>query len=170
MSSERQTVSPQRKKARKRISLVAVVALLATACTHETFFHSYRHIAPNGWRYTDTLEFLLPPAPQTEVYSLSVGLRIDACFPYQSLTLVVETKADSLSLLRKDTLFWPLTQDDGTLGGSGVNLLQFETPAGHLQLREGQQARVRIYHIMSRETMPHIHDVGLRCSRSDEGA
>ena len=148
MSSERQTVSPQRKKARERISLVAVVALLATACTHETFFHSYRHIAPNGWRYTDTLEFLLPPAPQTEAYALSVGLRIDACFPYQSLTLVVET----------------------TLGGSGVNLLQFETPAGHLQLREGQQARVRIYHIMSRETMPHIHDVGLRCSRSDEGA
>lgn len=163
MSSERQTAR-QRRRLTRRIS-IAAVALLAAACTSDTLYHAYRHIAPDGWQYTDTLEFQLPSARQSEACALSVGLRISASFPYESLTLVVETKTDSLSHARKDTLFCPLTSVGGTLAGCGVSLLQYEVPAGHMQLRKGQSARVRLYHIMSRETMPHIHDVGLRCAR-----
>ena len=142
--------------------LVVLLPLLCMACTRHTLIHSFRAIPEEGWRRSDTLVFTLPPSPDDAEYALYIDLRLHNRFPYRELWLAVEHHLPDSSLISRDTLCYHLSDESGNLCGQGINLLQYETHAGTLPLRTGVETQIRIHHLMRRETLPYIMEVGVR--------
>ena len=55
-----------------------------------------------------------------------------------------------------------LTNEFGDPQGHGVTLYQFDLPWRMQHLQAGQWADISIYHIMRREMLPGISNVGIR--------
>ena len=142
--------------------LVALLPILCLACNRTVLVHSYLPVSEDGWRRTDTLFFPLPPSPNEASYSLYVGLRIHNRFSYREVWLAVEHRMEGENHWTCDTLCLPLSDDEGHLVGQGINLLQYEIPAGSLHMQTQQAGELRIHHLMRLETLPHIMEVGIK--------
>ncbi len=149
-----------------KIRSIIVAALLAAGCTDGTVYHAYHSTGSRSWNRNDTLQFALPASPTGEdlVCSLYVGLRIERLFPYESLCIATEEIRDS-AVVHRDTVTFHFADQHGNLINSGIRLLQFEVPAGLVTLRPSGEGEMRLYHIMTRETVPHITDAGIRVVR-----
>lgn len=143
------------------------MAVVAAACIRNTVLHHYEPIDENGWNRTDTLQYELPSIPKTGDYQISIGLRYDEQYPYQGLWIVAETFLNNPIAHRRDTLFFQTADEDGQFIGKGVTLLQADTLLTTLHLQEGQNGRIRLRHIMQRETLPGIRDVGVKVCTED---
>lgn len=149
-----------------RIALGAwLLGLLLVGCTDSVLVHRYEPVSDRGWVRTDTLCFFLPSASQTGDYILSLGMRHTSVFPYEGIWVVVETQLHRPSALLTDTLYFQAYDDQGVSLSQGVNLLQREVPLRCLHLRCGQSGTVRLRHIMTRETIPAIREMGIRMER-----
>ena len=72
-----------------------------------------------------------------------------------------ELQVDTPRVRYVDTLFVRLCDEQARPLTEGVNLLQVEQPAPKtLHLRKGQKGSLRLRHLMRRETLPYITDVG----------
>lgn len=154
----------------KAKSLTALLLLLVvlTACQQRTSYHHYQPTDPDGWQRTHALRFCLPPAPAAGRYALTVGLRYTPAFPYQGLWIEATTSlSNPAEPVRVDTLYFPIssTTDPTRPLGQGITLIQHEEPLFTLSLRRQQQATVTLRHIMTRELLPNLRDVGLRMER-----
>lgn len=139
--------------------LFAALALVLFSCKGNVIYHHYESVEDNEWAQSDTLHFLLPPAPHEGTYALEIGLRYGSDFPYRDITVVADYGRGVL-----DTLTIPFATDDGKPLGRGVGLLHKTIPISNLQLHEGQQVTISLHHIMYREILPSIHEVGLKLS------
>ena len=142
----------------------ALLALSLAACTDGTWVHRYLPLSEMGWERCDTLQFQLPTVPTTGDYSLCLGLRYDTQFPYEGIWIEAETRLKNPASIRRDTLYFPMMDEEGHSQGQGINLQQKEMPFTTLHLQKGQQATIRLRHIMARETIPHIKDAGVNIS------
>lgn len=146
------------------LSAIACCLLAVSGCRDEVFFHRYASVPLSGWDKRDTIDFDIPPFAATQPYSLTLELRTSPAFPYRSIWLVAEQRFENPALVRRDTVYCPVTTPQGSGTGKGVNLYTYEYPVLTEQRRQGQYGRIRVYHIMRREEMPGISDVGLRLS------
>lgn len=145
-----------------RIHTIALAAFLLTACIDRgTLVHSYAHVGAEGWNRSDTLTFDLPQMPVDRDCELSVGLRITSRYPYTSLWIVIDEQWEGRSV-RTDTVEYQLIDSMGDFSGRGVNIYQYEWPLRRITLHSGEQGRIRLYHIMSREILPHVTEAGVK--------
>ena len=151
--------------------VLTLLVLMFAACSDGVCVHHYEHVRPEGWVRTDTLHFQLPAVPNSGTYLLNLGVRYTHAFPYESIWLVTETQLQHPTSFRHDTLNLILNTPEGMPVGQGVGLLQYELTLDSLQLHKGQSGSISIYHIMSREAVPGIHDIGIRLSEhhKDDG-
>lgn len=145
-----------------RPAVLLLLLLLLSACDRQTVIHRYQPVPSEGWQRSDTLTFTIPPIPHSGTYTVNLGLRYTSTFPYQDVWLVTETRLRSPHALRRDTLCFLLADSAGTPTGSGLHILQREALLTSLPLVRGQQGRVLVRHIMARETLPFITDVGVK--------
>ncbi len=144
--------------------IVCVVLLcLTTACTEDTLVHSYKPISDEGWWRNDTLVYTLPPQSTDLHCTASVEVRISNAFALRELWLEVEKKVGENS--QKDTVMFRLADESENLDGEGFNLLQYAQEAGHIDLKANEEASLRIRHLMEREIIPHICEVGIRVDK-----
>ncbi len=168
-------VSTERTARVKANLLELALLLLLGSCTGDTLWHRYVHIAPDGWKRSDTLTFNLPAAPTEGTYFMDIELRTTPAFPYQQLyvaRLVVSgDSTDSLGVptevLISDTICIHTSTNGRRLSGEGVTMHSFSQQASPLHFLQGQQAQVRLHHIMSRGTMPEITDIGIRIQKEN---
>lgn len=146
---------------RSKLLSLCLISLYLASCQQDTLMHEYKHIHQDGWGKTDTLSFHIPPAKNAGDYGMYVGLRINHQFPYEALWFVVEASLSGTDIVQRDTIKYTLTENGKTLSGNGLNLLQYEQYAMKMSLQEGQEGDVRIYHVMSKERLPHLVDVGI---------
>lgn len=139
--------------------LLAIVLVLLFSCKGNVIYHHYEHVEDNAWSQSDTLNYLLPPVPHKGTYALEMGLRYGSDFPYRDITVVAD-----FGMGVSDTLTIPFATNDGKPLGHGVGLLHKTIPLSNLQLNEGQQVTISIHHIMRREILPSIFEVGLKLS------
>ena len=139
---------------------VACLAMLLAACTSDTWYHQYKFIGKDGWRKTDTLSFTLPPLSVDTVFSGFVGLRITPSFPYRKLWFALEYQCDSV--FSSDTICYELSDSTGRLDGKGLSSLQYEQPAFTIQMPKDKEGEIRIRHLMKKEIIPYIREVGIR--------
>ncbi len=102
--------------------------------------------------------------PATQTCHLTLEFRTTCAFPYQNLWLVVEQRLHDPKRLRRDTIEYVLTGPQGTDKEKGVNLTSHERDLPPEKFIGGQHGQICVYHIMRRETVPGICDVGLRLS------
>ena len=143
-----------------KTTLGLILACLVTGCTIAVEHNLFRSIDPEGWRRGDTLVFMLPSSAQAQDYDVYVELRIDNSFPYRELWIGIEKQAGGQT--SKDTICFSLADEDGTLNGQGLHLLQYEEHAGHIRPTNDEKATISIHHLMEREIIPHICEVGVR--------
>lgn len=148
-----------------RFSVALAVALAMGGCSHKTIFSHYVAIDPSGWERADTMHFAVAHVPQTARYVETIGLRITSHYPFTALTVIVDQHAVPSGIQRTDTLCCRLTDESGTVIGSGLTHYQYLFPLPTLPLSEGDSLSVSIRHHMKREMLPGITDVGLIVSQ-----
>lgn len=157
-------------KSRFRISIGAFlsagwVMIGLLACVDGVVYDKYNHTGLSGWDKADSLFYDVEPVPSAGLYKQEVGLRINDEFPFTDLMLVVDQLIEPGHRLVCDTLACKITDNEGMALGHGVGCYQYGFVVSELNLGEGDSLHISIRHIMKREIMPGISDVGLRLSR-----
>lgn len=67
--------------------------------------------------------------------------------------------------LHRDTVKCQLMDSVTHRMGKGIYMYQYDVPLPPMTLHRGQTGQVRIIHLMQREVLPGIHDVGVLISR-----
>ena len=150
-------------KGQLRFLFIMMVVGTLFSCQRITRYHHYQPVGSDGWGRTDTLTFRLPCVSGSHL--LSVGLRHGPRFPYQELSVEAQTTIAPQGIVRRDTLRLRLATPQGEPLSTGVGLGQRQQPLLVLQLDSSQQATVRLRHIMHREVVPDVRDVGILLER-----
>ncbi len=160
--------------------LIAAVAALTQGCNRSRVFSRYCHIDEDGWERIDTLRYtayvspLYSYASPTEREALVeqkttcqswVELRVHGDYPYQNVALVVRQCVPSQRLQWCDTLECSLVNESGVLNGRGVGALQYRFPLRRMILTDADSIEVRISHVMKKETLRGVLDVGFTLER-----
>lgn len=150
------------KAALQRTIAAAILAILLSSCIGNTVQHRYRHISKDGWSRNDTIAFELPPANMEGRYAVDTEIRTAHQFPYQRVYLIRELSLQSPIKIHKDTVCIEMGSSEAYSKGKGVTMKAYSHSDTTLVLKEGQEGNIKLYHIMSREVLPHITDVGIR--------
>ncbi len=140
----------------------AGMCLFLSACGSEAWYHTYEPMPAAVWGKSDTLTYCLPEVPDSGLYDFYVDVRTTAAFPYTGLKVGALTGTDSLSAERRDTADCRVQTPSGIPLGEGVTLICHEAPLFRLFLCPGQRTTVRLYHVMRKEDLPGVSDVGLK--------
>lgn len=140
---------------------------LLASCHTDTRYHVYQAVpGENGWKNSDSLLFLLPPELEAGEYGMEIGIRHTGGYPYRDIWISV-TQVDSDSLpSHTDTLHLYLADEEGRWGHEGAvgglyqSVYVREKP---VKLTADSLGRsFRIAHLMRRNPLPGISDVGVR--------
>ena len=82
-------------------------------------------------------------------------------FPYQEVYVLVEQRLTNPYETYKDTLCLKLADAEGKIKDNGISLLQYEEKQMMLYLRKGQTGEIRVSHLMHRDPLPEVSDVGI---------
>lgn len=143
------------------------ILALFSGCGRSTAYHSFRHIGNNAWNNRDTISFSLDSLPDNATYDFLIELRTNFSYPYQSIWLAVEREMRNPHLILRDTAECLLNNDRENRNLPGIHSHTHSIPLNPIPLYKGQTGRIRVIHLMRRETLPGISDVGL-CVRRIE--
>lgn len=151
----------------RRLLACVPLALALGSCDSGVVYDSYGHVGSYGWDKGDTLFFDIPPVKAAGSYSFSVGLRTNSNFPFMSLSLVVERLVNPGGKVYVDTLKCRLADEKGHVSGHGISCYQYDFDIPAVGLHRGDSVRVGVRHIMRRETLPGISDIGLKVTSAN---
>ena len=144
-----------------RCSLWLALSLMMVACDNGTLLHSYMPLPVEGWDRRDTVCFELPGTEEDFNGTLTIGLRTKAQIGIRDVVLAVEQCDEKASVLRRDTVRYSLTDEEGYALSKGVNTHQYETVRLPLQAQKGH-GNIRIHHLMMHEILSGITEVGIK--------
>lgn len=147
------------------LTAVACVAMALCSCNSDVVYDKYNHTQLTGWEKNDTLAFDVPPMKESGRYRLELGLRTSTSFPFTGLSLVVDRTVEPGHMLYTDTVNCRLADDKGNVLGRGVSCFQYSFIVSDIDLRRGDSLHICVRHIMKREIMPGISDIGLKISK-----
>lgn len=147
------------------LSVVVTMLLLFSSCDNGVVYDTYNHTQIEGWEKNDTLVFDVPRLVSSGRYRMEVGLRTNGTFPFTGLSVVVEQTVIPGYKTFTDTLRCRLTDEKGNVLGRGVSCFQYNFILSDVDLAKGDSLHVRVRHIMKREILPGISDVGLKVTR-----
>lgn len=142
----------------------AVAIMFSAACTGGMVYHHYEQAPKEGLSQYDTLHFAVKPMAKADVLHEEVELRIGNDFNYQGLSLVVEQTTLPSGHFRRDTLNCSLIDEDGMVKGTGRNVFQYHFHLTDISLEKGDSLDIAIHHIMRREVITGIRDIGISLS------
>lgn len=132
------------------------------ACVGSTRYHHFLPLSSAGWRRQDSLVFRLPDNMRGGLLEMEANLRVTRSFPYTKLWIGLEQRDSSQHVLHVDTLCINMVDGSGNLLGRGQDLLEYTSTSLPLQSDTlGLCREVYVYHLMSRETIPAVTDLGL---------
>ena len=141
--------------------LLLCCAFVLCSCNRPALYE-YQAVSHDGWLSTDTLRYELKGVPHDGWYSLTLGVRYDDTYAYDDLWLVVERRLGDHSRLR-DTLHMTALQDTVGWQPRGSVLHEHEEMAAATRFTTQQMpVRLLVYHIMQRQRLTGIVDVGLK--------
>lgn len=145
---------------------VAVVAVWAlSSCEGGVVYDKYKPTPVDGWERSDTLVFDVPKLKDSGRYRQEIGLRINVAYPFTGLSLLVERTIEPGHRVDVDTLNCRLYDNKGNALGNGVSFFQYDFILSDGELQKGDSLHVRVSHIMMREILPGVSDIGFRVVR-----
>ena len=139
------------------------VAMLCVACSERRVYDRYQHTVLSGWERNDSLKFNdIPRFQQAGCYTLDLGLRVTANYPFTTLTLVVDRMLYPSMAISRDTVTCSLIDRRGRRQGTGgISYFQYQQRLRDVQVKAGDSLVVYVRHYMKREMLPGISDVGI---------
>jgi gliding motility-associated lipoprotein GldH len=150
----------------KKPCIVLATLLLLTACMRGVVYDHYEHTVVSGWEKIDTLSYSVPRLAEGGLYDVTLGLRVNSKYPFQSLTLIVEQQAFPSKKTHIDTLNCVLTDKKGKVKGNGISHFQYNFRVSELHMEANDSLQITVRHDMKREILPGISDVGICVSKA----
>lgn len=147
------------------LTTALAVMLVMASCQRGTVMHEYRNTPAGGWDQSDMLVYPLDTVKEAGEYNVDIGVRTTNMFPYKKLWLVVESELVNPDTTFADTLMCDFNEEGGVSARRGLNAYQFDFRLRTITLREGQSGKLVVHHIMRREILPGVSDVGVRLYR-----
>lgn len=141
------------------IFTIMAVALTLASCNRPINYSHYESISTDGWLRSDQVEFDVAVTADGS-YAQTLGLRTTSRYPFANLTLVVERQVFPALHHDIDTIAINLTDQEGNTLGQGFRHLQYNIPLSSMPLQDGDSVHVSIRHLMKRECLPGITDIG----------
>ena len=142
-------------------SLLFVLALSLSCDRERTVCFTYRPTPVEGWEQHNALTFPIDSVQQTGEYNLSIGVRTTYDYPFQTLWFQVTTRLEHSHLELLDTLVCQVTDPQGNTLGHGISIFQYVYPLTSVHLNVGQRGTITVKHIMRRNMLPGVSDVGV---------
>lgn len=142
------------------LSVAVVGAVMLSACGDCRVYSRFVAAPVDGMEKNDTAVFDVPPVPASDRYRQEIGLRITAAYPFTNLCLQVEQTVEPGRRVRVDTLDCRLYDADGNVLGRGISMFQYSFILADVNLQKGDSLHVCVRHIMKREILPGIADIG----------
>lgn len=143
------------------------IGIAASSCQDDIVFHHYKSTPAWGWECNDTVTFHTEPMLQAGIYNETVGLRMMSNYPFMNLCLIVDQTVLPQKTVTRDTLTCQLIDNRGRTNEKGIDHFQYEFPLRQLHLEKGERLHVAIHHIMKRDMIPGITDVGIKISKKE---
>lgn len=150
------------------IIVLMITIMSTTSCNDPRTYDQYRGVSLQGWLRNDTLTFDISRQWEGN-YQLDLCLRAARTYPYRNISMIIERKVINYKQRKKqertynDTVNCEIVNDKGTLvGQKGITSTEIRQPITSFQLNRNDSLHVTIHHIMSRESVPGISDVGIR--------
>ena len=154
-------------------TLFYIIALMttimsATSCSDPRTYDQYKSVSLQGWQRNDTLTFDIPRQWEGN-YQLDLCLRAAQTYPYRNLSVIIERKViyfrqrKKLEKTYNDTVNCEVINVKGTLvGHKGITSTEILQAVTSFRLNRNDSLQVKIHHIMNRESLPGISDIGIR--------
>ena len=154
-------------------TLFYIIALMttimsATSCSDPRTYDQYKSVSLQGLQRNDTLTFDIPRQWEGN-YQLDLCLRAAQTYPYRNLSVIIERKViyfrqrKKLEKTYNDTVNCEVINVKGTLvGHKGITSTEILQAVTSFRLNRNDSLQVKIHHIMNRESLPGISDVGIR--------
>lgn len=144
-------------------AILTILPVLTSSCIGNTLQHQFVHISKDGWYRNDTVTFDLPVADFEGRYAVDTEIRTVCPFQYQKLYVVRELMLQAPLMAYKDTICIETAGSTSTTyTEKGVTLRCYSHSDSTLLLKEGQKGQLKLHHIMSREVLPRITDIGIK--------
>ncbi|MGN1375117.1 MAG: gliding motility lipoprotein GldH [Prevotella sp.] len=147
------------------VSVCAIFAVLLVSCEEGVVYDKYVNTDIDGWDKSDIVSFSVPPLKEMGVYNMELGLRTNNLFPFTGVSVVIERNVFPGYRYTADTLRCKLTDERGHIKGHGIGNYQYVFSLDESYFRRGDSLQVTVRHIMRREVLPGISDVGLRITK-----
>lgn len=145
-----------------------VIAMSATSCSDPRTYDHYKSVSLQGWSRKDTLTFDIPRQWEGN-YQLDLCLRAAQTYPYRNISMIIERKVIYYRQRKKreksynDTVNCEIINDKGILvGHKGITSTEIRQAITSFHLNRNDSMHVTIHHIMNRESLPGISNVGVR--------
>ena len=150
------------------IIALMVIAMGATSCSDPRTYDHYKSVSLQGWSRKDTLTFDIPRQWEGN-YQLDLCLRAAQTYPYRNISMIIERKVIYYRQRKKreksynDTINCEIINDKGILmGHKGITSTEIRQAITSFCLNRNDSMHVTIHHIMNRESLPGISNVGVR--------
>lgn len=143
--------------------LLAILALFASCHFRQ---ETYMHFEPTDvrdWDVTEWLEYNVPPVNAAGDYELTLFVRTSSAYRFPFKTLYLEARQQWPDTLITDTVPCTLNVDKYTT--TGVSIHQYAFPVATRHLRSGDSLRVTLRHVMRKEEISGITDVGISLTK-----
>lgn len=145
-----------------------VITMGAASCSDSRTYDRYKSVSLQGWSRKDTLTFDIPRQWEGK-YQLDLCLRAAQTYPYRNISMIIERKVIYYRQRKKrektynDTINCEIVNDKGILAGQkGITSTEIRQAITSFRLNRNDSMHVTIHHIMNRESLPGISDVGIR--------
>ncbi|MBF1442604.1 MAG: gliding motility lipoprotein GldH [Prevotella pallens] len=150
------------------LAMFVIIVLALVACNDSRVYDKYQSLSIDGWGRTDTVTFNVP-RQEEGIYNMDLGMRVFQNYPYKSITLIVERTVirtqhkKQTSQSYQDTVVCNVIDNEGRLVGKrGITTSAIEQRIGIFPLQRNDSLKVSVYHIMSKELLPGISDIGIQ--------
>ena len=150
------------------IIALMVITMGAASCSDPRTYDRYKSVSLQGWSRNDTLSFDIPRQWEGN-YQLDLCLRAAQTYPYRNISMIIERRVIYYRQRKKrektynDTINCEIINDKGILvGQKGISNTEIRQAITAFRLNRNDSMHVTIRHIMSRESLPGISDVGIR--------
>lgn len=141
----------------------------ASSCSNDsgTLIYEYRPVSFEGWNKTDTIVFALPEITQAGLFQGKIGVRTNARYPYQKIWIGVCQQLHHPDTIFLDTVSCEIaSRSDMSKNGIGLFLSECTLPEHVYQA--GQTGEIKVFHILRREEIPGVGQVGLHIRKKQK--
>ena len=132
----------------RSLSALVVLAIFSSCAGDGCRSVQYESVDEASWGAFEPLSFTLGPVPSAGPYDLRLLLRMSSAHPYPYKSLFVEGRQQ-----------W---------GTDGINLHQYDYAISSRHCRPADSVRIALRHLMRKEEIPGVSNVGIALQPSAE--